>query len=83
MKYYDIATEKRAEFEKAMVEYNKKKVYIVHVCPVTCYVLSFLSSSIVLKFIWFPHAGKWRHVRGIRLRLELNIGLFRISDGSP
>uniref|UniRef100_A0A0A9HSV7 HMG box domain-containing protein n=1 Tax=Arundo donax TaxID=35708 RepID=A0A0A9HSV7_ARUDO len=25
VKYYDIATEKRAEFEKAMVEYNKKK----------------------------------------------------------
>ncbi|XP_039851693.1 high mobility group B protein 14-like isoform X2 [Panicum virgatum] len=25
VKYYDIATEKRAEFEKAMIEYNKKK----------------------------------------------------------
>ncbi|XP_062217409.1 high mobility group B protein 14-like [Phragmites australis] len=25
VKYYDIATEKRAEFEKAVVEYNKKK----------------------------------------------------------
>jgi hypothetical protein len=27
VKYYDIATEKRAEFEKAMAEYNKKKVH--------------------------------------------------------
>uniref|UniRef100_A0A7N0RDT8 HMG box domain-containing protein n=1 Tax=Kalanchoe fedtschenkoi TaxID=63787 RepID=A0A7N0RDT8_KALFE len=26
VKYYDIATEKRAEFDKAMVEYNKKMV---------------------------------------------------------
>lgn len=26
MKYYDLATERRAEFEKAMNEYNKKKV---------------------------------------------------------
>ncbi|KAK3165010.1 hypothetical protein QOZ80_1AG0027780 [Eleusine coracana subsp. coracana] len=25
VKYYDIATEKRAEFEKALAEYNKKK----------------------------------------------------------
>ncbi|TVU02483.1 hypothetical protein EJB05_52036 [Eragrostis curvula] len=25
VKYFDIATEKRAEFEKAMAEYNKKK----------------------------------------------------------
>ncbi|KAL6845382.1 hypothetical protein ACP4OV_024877 [Aristida adscensionis] len=25
VKYYDLATEKRAEFEKAMAEYNKKK----------------------------------------------------------
>ncbi|XP_039813028.1 high mobility group B protein 14-like [Panicum virgatum] len=25
VKYYDIATEKRAEFEKARIEYNKKK----------------------------------------------------------
>ncbi|KAL6615758.1 hypothetical protein ACP70R_038028 [Stipagrostis hirtigluma subsp. patula] len=25
VKYYDLATEKRAEFEKAMVEYTKKK----------------------------------------------------------
>jgi hypothetical protein len=27
VKYYDIATEKRAAFEKAMAEYNKKKVH--------------------------------------------------------
>jgi hypothetical protein len=26
VKYYDIATKNRAEFEKAMAEYNKKKV---------------------------------------------------------
>ncbi|XP_040381667.1 high mobility group B protein 14 [Oryza brachyantha] len=25
VKYYDLATEKRAEYEKAMAEYNKKK----------------------------------------------------------
>ncbi|RLN23326.1 hypothetical protein C2845_PM07G17400 [Panicum miliaceum] len=25
VKYYDIATEERAEFDKAMIEYNKKK----------------------------------------------------------
>ncbi|KAF8675780.1 hypothetical protein HU200_047268 [Digitaria exilis] len=25
VKYYDMATEKRAEFDKAMIEYNKKK----------------------------------------------------------
>ncbi|KAL5674118.1 hypothetical protein ACJX0J_018424, partial [Zea mays] len=30
VKYYDIATEKRAEFEKAMIEYNKKKVKAEH-----------------------------------------------------
>lgn len=30
VKYYDIATEKRAEFEKAMAEYNKKKVHTIH-----------------------------------------------------
>jgi hypothetical protein len=26
VKYYDLATERRAEFEKAMAQYNKKKV---------------------------------------------------------
>jgi hypothetical protein len=31
VKYYDIATEKRAEFETAMIEYNKKKVCIAPV----------------------------------------------------
>ena len=33
VKYYDIATEKRAEFEKARIEYNKKKVHLSHVFP--------------------------------------------------
>ena len=32
VKYYDLATERRAEFEKAMAQYNKKKVSVVHVC---------------------------------------------------
>ncbi|KQK09081.1 high mobility group B protein 14 [Brachypodium distachyon] len=26
VKYYDLATERRAEFEKAMAQYNKKKI---------------------------------------------------------
>uniref|UniRef100_M8BQG1 HMG1/2-like protein n=1 Tax=Aegilops tauschii TaxID=37682 RepID=M8BQG1_AEGTA len=31
VKYYDLATERRAEFEKAMAQYNKKKVSVVHI----------------------------------------------------
>ncbi|EMS52164.1 High mobility group B protein 14 [Triticum urartu] len=31
VKYYDLATERRAEFEKAMAQYNKKKVFVVHI----------------------------------------------------
>lgn len=31
VKYYDIATEKRAEYEKAVAEFDKKKVYFLHI----------------------------------------------------
>ena len=37
MKYYDLATERRAEFEKAMAQYNKKKVILQCTCFIFFY----------------------------------------------
>ena len=56
VKYYDLATERRAEFEKAMAQYNKKKVILyTHIA----HVLSFLSHASGHTLILFLHADKW------------------------
>lgn len=79
VKYYDMATEKRAEFDKAMIEYNKKKVYTMRAfsfhnlyVPFICLGETIIFFHILMFVLFFP-SGNWRNIWGIRFGLVLKI----------
>jgi len=58
VQYYDVATEKRAEFDRAMSEYNKKIVSNHHFLGCE---LTLIWPVMSMQFIFYYYmAGKWR-----------------------
>lgn len=82
VQYYDIATEKRAEFDRAMTEYNKKMVTNLSYS----WLVNRLLFGQLLQFVFCYLAGKrrlWRKWRGVRVwRVKLSIR-FLVYKASP
>ena len=58
MKYYDLATEKRAAFDKAMEEYIRRKVQTCsYITVYDLLIFELVEESTILAMIF--HTGEW------------------------